>query len=406
MSSIQSHLFTNTIIYNYTHEINHILRGKSLMNIDNLTKYFLKPISRTSHEFYSKNKSYMLQYFFLNIHRLEICQAVDEPYLTSVLRRSINNENFDFAFIFSSIDESMDEFLDESTTKEDLEKIYDIKMKTLVSFIIVERNECKKYGNAYALNYICSKEKGIGSILVGLYLYSIFSHPPIDKSSLIVKKIEPQHDDESVEYYGPKILHMGILELSGGYMNTPALCLYSKFGFIEDEELSGPGSNCFRSTENIAMRTDYHDMTPENIKEKVVNIILGRESEFIKPSICRFKDPEMQAYLAWLYGLKKKDKIEYNKLKVQSSFVINKVDGILKPEFKEKLDLFISKLDNISTKIMEVERLPSETTYSEYKSPTAMGKKRKTKKKRKTNRSNKKKKTTIIKKRKTFRHQY
>jgi hypothetical protein len=70
--------------------------------------------------------------------------------------------------------------------------------------------------------------------------------------------------------------------------------------------LSGPGSSCFNSTENIAMRTDYDGMTPENIKEKVINIVLGRESEFIKPSICKFKDQEMQGYLAWLYGLKKK----------------------------------------------------------------------------------------------------
>ena len=81
MSFIQSHLFTNTIIYNYTHEINHILRGKSLMNMDDLTKYFLKPISRISDE---KNKLHMLQYFFENINKLEICQAVEAPYLTSV----------------------------------------------------------------------------------------------------------------------------------------------------------------------------------------------------------------------------------------------------------------------------------------------------------------------------------
>jgi hypothetical protein len=363
------------------------------MNMDELTKYFLKPISRSSDE---RNKSHMLQYFFKSIHRLEICQAVEEPYLTSVLRRSINNENFDFAFIFSSIDESRDEFVDESATKEDLEKIYDAKMESLVSFIIVERNECKKYGNAYALNYICSKEKGIASILVGLYLYSIFSHPVIDKSNLIVKKITPQVADPSVEYYGPEILHMGILELSGGYMNTPALCLYSKFGFIEDEILSGPGSNCFNSTENIAMRTAYEDISPENIKEKVVNIVLGRESEFLKPPICKFKDPEMQGYLAWLYGSKKREKIEYNKLKIQSNFVVNKLpDGSLKPEFKEKLDLYISKIDKISAKIMEVERLSNEITYTEYKSSTARGVKRKTEEGGKTtNRIKNKRKTT------------
>jgi len=350
----QSHLFTNTIIYNFRHELDSIIGGRHIMNMDELTKYFLPGELNTP-----ENRSHTWKTFFEKIHDLGICQAVEVTYLKSVLKRSLNNENFDFAFIFSDI----------AGEGADL----DTKMQTLVSFIIAERNECKKYGNAYALNYICSKVKGIGSLLVGLYVYSIFSHPHIDKGDLRVKKIE---QPTSEEYYGPPIIHMGLLELSGGYQNVPALCLYSKFGFVEDESLSGSTSNCFRSETNIAMRTNYPDeMTPEEIKQKIVHILLGRESEFEKPVICKFKDPEMQGYLAWLYGEKKAAKTEYEKLKPQANFFINKLeDGSLKPEFKEKMDAVERKLEERIAKIMEISSLPRDKTYDEYKSSTAKGK--------------------------------
>ena len=384
----QSHLFTNTIMYNFRNEIDSIIGGMQIMNMDELTKYFLPSELDTP-----ENRAHMWKTFFEHIHDLEICQAVEIAYLTSVLKKALNNENFDFAFIFSDIVEEEDA---------DLEA----KMKPLISFIIVERNECKKYGNAYALNYICSKVKGLGSLLVGLYVYSIFSHPLIDKSDLRVKKIEPPTSDE---YYGPAILHMGLLELSGGYQNVPAFCLYSKFGFVEDHTLSGYTSNCFRSDANIAMRTNFpKEMTREDIKQKVVYILLGRESEFEKPVICKFKDPEMQGYVAWLYGEKKAAKIEYEKMKPQANFVINKLEnGSLKPEFKEKLDAFESKVEKSIAKIMEIEALSSETTYTKYKHATsnAMGKrKRKNTKKKKrktyTNRKMKIKKSIKTHKRK------
>jgi hypothetical protein len=361
----QSHLFTDTIMHNFRHEINSILDGKNIMNMDELTKYFLPGELDTP-----ENRIHVWGYFFANIHDLEICQAVEVKYLTIVLKKAFNNENFDFAFIFSDKVDTKDET--------NLEEILNSKMQTLVSFIIVERNECKKYGNAYALNYICSKIKGTGSLLVGLYVYSIFSHPPKEAHDLIVKKIAARESDPMVEYYGPDILHMGLLELSGGYQNVPALCLYSKFGFVEDEALSGLTSNCFRSDINIAMRTNYpDDMTPEEIRQKIVYILLGRETEFEKSKICKFRDPEMQGYIAWLYGNKKAAKIEYEKLKHQANFFINKLeDGSLKPEFKEKIDSLEGKLEKSIAKIMEIEALSSETTYAKYKqvTSTAMGK--------------------------------
>ena len=374
----QSHLFTNTIMHNFRHEIHSILGTMSIMNMDELTRYFL-PDSLDTPE----NRTRVWKYFFANIPNLAICQAVEDTYLPSVLKRGLNNENYDFAFIFSHIKE-------DSHEETDLEKLCDAKMKYLVSFIIVERNECKKYGNAYALNYICSKLKGIGSILVGLYLYSIFSHPRIDKTKLIVKKIEPPTSDE---YYGPEILHMGLLELSGGYQNVPALCLYSKFGFIEDDKLSGSSSNCFRNDVNIAMRTDYpEEMEPEEIKQKIVHILLGRESEFEKPIICKFKDPEMQGYLSWLYGSKKAARQDYNKLEPQYKWEINQTE-----EFKEKLDLVVRKIKIIDEKIEDVRHLPGETTYQSYKS-TARGKSITRRKNKKSNSKKSNSKKTIGKK--------
>ena len=53
----------------------------------------------------------------------------------------------------------------------------------VVGFIIVELGECKAYPKAYSINLICTNNNAIsgsGSILMGLYLYTILSHPNIN----------------------------------------------------------------------------------------------------------------------------------------------------------------------------------------------------------------------------------
>jgi hypothetical protein len=364
---IQSHFFTDIIIYNYSRQITSILDDKIIMNMDELIKYLLKPIKNTSTEFYIENKHRMFEYFKENIHNFSICSAIEEAYLKSTLKIAFNpienftyNENFDISFIFKSpiID---DKEFDESITKEELEVLYESKLSKLIGFIIVERNECKKLGNAYALNLVCSKEGSIGSILVGLYLFSIFSHPLKIRTDILVKKIEipdelniitiptfTGEEKQIYEYYGPQILHIGLLELSGGYNNISALCLYSKFGFIEDKLLSGSMSNCFRSNENIAMRTNYTDEPPESVKETILKIVLKREPVFEKHVICNFKDNKLQGFLAHLYMLEKKEAINLNSLESQANFSVNKLeDGSLNPDFEEKLNSVKTKLEKI-----------------------------------------------------------
>jgi len=347
---IQSHLFTNTIVQNFRHEIRGILVGKNVLNMDELFQYFLTDDNQ-------ENRRSMWGFFCENIHSLKICkEIVTDEYLRSVLIRSFKNSefdaNFDFAFIFSEIE-------DVSGIEDGLEK-WSKMMEKIVGFIVVERNECPKYGNAYALNYICSKIKGIGSILVGLYVYSIFSHMPSSLEGR-VKPIEPREADQSVEYYGPDILHMGLLELSGSYRNVPAFCLYSKFGFIVDETLSGSFSNCFRTDINIAMRTHYPQMSPEDIKQRIVYILLGEtQYEFEKPDICEIKDTEIQERLSNLYIYKNQEEKKLKSLMVETKWGINKLsDGSLKPEFKKKLDK--SQLD-YSTILEEIDLITTRKT--------------------------------------------
>ena len=395
---IQSHFFTDIIIYNYSRQITSILEDKVIMNIDELIKYLLKPIKNTSIEFNIENKHQMIEYFKKNIHKFSICNAIEESYLTTTLKRAFNpienlkyNENFDIAFVFKSpiID---DKEFDESVTKEELEILYETKLSKLIGFIIVERNECRKFSNAYALNLVCSKEGSIGSILVGLYLFSIFSHPlKIDKN-ILIKKIEiPDglniisiptfygEDKQIYEYYGPQILHMGLLELSGGYNNISALCLYTKFGFIEDKLLYGTDSNCFKSNENIALRTNYTDENPELIKENILNIVLKREPGFEKHIICNFKDKKLQGFLAHLYMLEKEQSVILNNLEKQSKFSINRLeDDTLKPEFEESFNSVKTKMEKILRKISEVESISYDKTYDEIYSASKGGKSKKT----------------------------
>ena len=99
---IKSHFFTDIIIYNYSRQITSILEDKVIMNIDELIKYLLKPIKNTSIEFYIENKHQMIEYFKKNIHKFSICNAIEESYLTTTLKRAFNpienlkyNENFD-----------------------------------------------------------------------------------------------------------------------------------------------------------------------------------------------------------------------------------------------------------------------------------------------------------------------
>jgi hypothetical protein len=356
----KSNFFTPTIIDRYVSSI--LLEpNKTIMNIDQLFEYFGRS-DRSPLDIANQLK--------IGIPKEAICSGIYLKYLEQVLERSIETNgtyiNYDIAFIIDiSIPKSIEEI-----------------EKAIIALIIVQRNECPKFANAYVLNLICSRKCfSCGNILMGLYLYTILSHPKITDSPLKLKDIIQVSDLHS-EYFGPPILHMGLLELSGGYTNITALCLYTKFGFIINPSLSGPGTNCFIDDRNIAMikrfksnETEKNDDILVNIikdgydveteKEKILQIVRKEEPGYKKHLICEFKDKQIQKILAGLYNKIKDIQTQYAKLVLQSKFPINKNGNEFTKEFKDKIDPVKSDLDNFQEQIDRIESSSRDITFDE-----------------------------------------
>ena len=129
------------------------------------------------------------------------------------------------------------------------EKYIKFKMKQVQGFIIVEKGECKKYLNRYSVRLICSKASQ-GTLLMGMYLYTLLTTQTGDNQT-------------------------GILELAGGYKNTPGLCTYTKFGFSQDDDLNGV--NCFGDFNNLPMSVKLHG---SNVTEDdIIQVILREKTK-------------------------------------------------------------------------------------------------------------------------------
>jgi len=137
-----------------------------------------------------------------------------------------------------------------------IQKKYDIvlliKRGNIGGFMVIKKGLCRRMPDLYGVSLVCSSQKGGGSLLIGLYLYAILSHPEI-----------PQ---------------IGLLELAAAYNNVPGLCLYEKFGFRQDVDLFGP--TCFDDPFNLPMSVDlntyYLGSTADEKKARLVEIVLGK----------------------------------------------------------------------------------------------------------------------------------
>jgi len=143
--------------------------------------------------------------------------------------------------------------------------------KDPIAFLIVEKGECKKLKNLWSVNLICAKEeskkgkKGMGQILMGLYLFTI-------------------HHNSSINSADKK----GILELANAYVNASGLASYSKLGFNINEDLWGPA--CFDDYGNLPMLAESID------PEKIIKILRGEDAGYSKPKICSLRG-DIQLYL-------------------------------------------------------------------------------------------------------------
>jgi hypothetical protein len=90
------------------------------------------------------------------------------------------------------------------------------KLQDIYGMMVVQKGECIKYPQIYAINLICANKPNISKFLLGLYMCTI-------------KKT-------------PELPPYGLLEVGGNYTNVSAYCAYQKFGFNHEEYLI---DNCF-----------------------------------------------------------------------------------------------------------------------------------------------------------------
>jgi len=199
------------------------------------------------------------------------------------------------------------------------------KFKLIVGFALVNRGKCKIFPNDYALNLICSNVKGIGSVIIGLYLYTILKHPITStffdifddekfdlneklngNAEIIYKKVKRSKILSKYKYekkYGidlykkkfktnePLIPTNGnaLLDLANSYKNIAGLCSYEKFGFVYDKNMfsDDPYTKCTNEVGilpmNIYFGDDtnnpcYNGLSIEEKIDKILNIAVGNNS--------------------------------------------------------------------------------------------------------------------------------
>uniref|UniRef100_A0A6C0HCG7 Uncharacterized protein n=1 Tax=viral metagenome TaxID=1070528 RepID=A0A6C0HCG7_9ZZZZ len=139
-----------------------------------------------------------------------------------------------------------------------------------ISFLIVEKGECEKLSNAWSVNLICAVLqspkglKGIGQILMGLYLYIIAENEEVEEKT-------------------------GVLELANGYINAGGLASYSKLGFKIDKSLYG--EDCFPNYNNLPMIAT--DIDPDRIIDILNNV---PSAAYDKEAVCLIGDRDIQLY--------------------------------------------------------------------------------------------------------------
>jgi len=365
---INSFFFTNSIMESYISQVNTVLGDKIILNQDGFIHYLLEDDDFTA------NKQKYLRFMYQSLISSDICQgAIGKAYTDSIIS-DVFNSNFSIKCEYDIF------FILNRSEGASAPETWEQKFSQIIGFCIVKRKGCQKLAKAYVLNLVCSKTgANVGNICVGLYLYAILMHPQDTRDTIIPIKIEPTMTEVPV-------LHIGLLELSGGYKNIPGLCLYSKFGFVVDKQISGIDSNCFRDTNNIGMINRYIEdssVTIEERKQKIINIVNKVDPGYEKHVICNTPNKEAQKKLVEIYSNIKKNTEQMTSLSKQAKFAINKeTDGTLKPEFKKQMDDKIQEINQLEDMIKQIIEIKIEGGKSKAFGRRKNLKKRKTKKKK------------------------
>jgi hypothetical protein len=325
-------------------------------------------------------------------YRLKRIQNVVDEELEEELEEEIK-ENNDI--------ETMEDIIEKLNDFEELnfasyEEQFKEKLKMIVGFMIVSRGKCKIFPNDYILNLICTNMSGVGTILIGLYLYTILRHPivPMTGENLLfsedleltgnsiayyekIKKSKTFKKNYRIESkYGIDIFKrkfmttdeliptngMAILELSNSYYNYPGLCLYQKIGFEYDKSLfsKDPDIRCIYDYGNLPMSIDFSDenlsgcyvgLTTNGKIRKLLNIIVGN-GQCNRNKICVINNEKHKKLLSAL-----------NELIVYQDSCI-KFNNIIDYDIKKNKK--IKKYDNILDAINSIKSL-DETNYEYIK---------------------------------------
>jgi hypothetical protein len=390
--------FRKDIIERFNADINTISIGNStllnrykLYNGDDLINFISLCPGPYTRGFQTADRFLNYRNTFLNKIKHELallCSDINESYGERSIQRSLGgdiNNNYDIVVLADpnvmedtrlhtvKVDDPNlgDKWLKRKKRMMTFEEFAKYKIDSIIGFIIVEKGECKKYLNAYCINLICSRvgvEAGIGSLLMGLYLYTIVSHPklplsinanatyPSGKATIKYVLIENPNEISSQKPVFSTddplipVQHIGILELAGAYQNAPGLCLYEKFGFKYEPLLLK--SDCFTDIENLPMVLSFSS----NLKYKHLwkNNIDMIKQILVKISI-GYKEPDGTTFDVPLSGRSKVCGIRdrnaqklYGYLKNLFIFEINKKQSISEDPDNDYKPLY-DKLKEIST---------------------------------------------------------
>ena len=218
------------------------------------------------------------------------------------------------------------------------DQILNNKFKSILGFMVVQKDECPIIPGAYSVNLICAKErapKGIGALLMGLYLETILKRPDIEQTAL--------------------------LELAGGNFRIPALCLYLKFGFRHEPRMLR--TDCFTSVGNMPMILDLKD--PEITSELILNIASGVNKKGFKLPLCQMTQKNQNIMSSLLeysrlfnYAMEKQIdmKMFYNRcmsnpnLKTVYDYIITNYTGKPVDNINDYINGLILKLEKLQEK--------------------------------------------------------
>jgi hypothetical protein len=252
-------------------------------------------------------------------------------------------------YYFGSIKNALDK------EKEDYDILFAVKDTEILGFLVTLKGECKfdiynDINDMHAVHLVCASKtmKGLGSLLIGAYLYCI---------SYI------------------KNHTYGLLTLRGSVNNISGFLSYSKMGFSPLPELIGMG--CFRNNDCLPMIIKIDKNTRQDVIERLLakiyteNIGMSHNELFIQTYGDRLsRDQYLKiAEPVWLKYEKKCKKLMSKYYDMKASGVSlegpykNLIQKLKELEELKKLEAMIA-FSKISLKPVHVDLLPDNEDYT------------------------------------------